>query len=250
MLSTKGGVEMTAPNAARPLLEARKLCSGYGAVPVLKEIDLTVGEGEVVALLGANGAGKTTTLLTLSGDHPVTSGEVLFDGEPVRSPLHQRARDGLAYVTEERSVFMGLTTRDNLRVGRCDVDRARELFPELDALMNRRAGLLSGGEQQILAVARALARRPKVLLADEISLGLAPKVVTRLLAAIRAAADEGLGVLLVEQHVRQALAHADRVYVLRRGEVILSGTAKEVAKDLNSLQASYLANDAPAAAAG
>jgi branched-chain amino acid transport system ATP-binding protein len=234
---------MTSGQQDRVVLEARGVSAGYGAVPVLKSLNLTVNAGEIVALLGANGAGKTTTLLTLSGDHPATSGEVLLNGAPSTSPLHERARNGLAYVTEERSVFMGLSTRDNLRVGRCDVAQALQMFPELDGLMPRRAGLLSGGEQQILAVARALARRPTLLLADEISLGLAPKVVTRLLDAIRVAADEGLGVLLVEQHVRQVLARADRVYVLQRGEVVLQGTAKEVAKDLSGLEATYLTSE-------
>jgi branched-chain amino acid transport system ATP-binding protein len=234
---------MTSAVQDRPVLEARDLSAGYGQVPVLKAVNLKVHAGEIVALLGANGAGKTTTLLTLSGDHPIAAGEVHFDGARATSPLHERARNGLAYVTEERSVFMGLSTRDNLRVGRCDMAEALRLFPELDGLMTRRAGLLSGGEQQILAVARALARRPKLLLADEISLGLAPKIVTRLLDAIRAAADEGLGVLLVEQHVRQVLARADRVYVMQRGEVVLHGTAKEVAKDLSGLEASYLTSE-------
>jgi branched-chain amino acid transport system ATP-binding protein len=141
-------------------------------------------------------------------------------------------------VPEERSIFGGLSTEENLRVGRGDRDSALELFPELRPLLKRPAGLLSGGEQQMLTLARALAREPTILLADELSLGLAPKVVQRLLIAVREAADEGIGVLLVEQHVKQALKVADRVYVMRRGRIVLKGTSNEVAPRLED---AYLA---------
>lgn len=226
------------------VLRAENVDAGYGKVPVLRDLNIEVRPGEIVGLLGPNGAGKTTTLLTLAGEKTPTKGKVYFDGKPTTAPLHRRARGGLAYVTEERSVFMGLSTRDNLRVGRCEAAEVFEMFPELEPLAHRRAGLLSGGEQQILTVARALARKPKAILADEMSLGLAPLIVTRLLGALRTAADRGVGVLLVEQHVRQVLKTADRVYVLRRGEVVLEGTAEEMRRNLGELEASYLSGPA------
>jgi branched-chain amino acid transport system ATP-binding protein len=146
---------------SRELLVAKGVSAGYHGHPIVHDLDLVVHEGEVVVLLGPNGAGKTTTLLTLSGDLPHLSGEVVFDGKPTSAPLHRRAHAGLSFVTEERSVFMRLSVAENLRVGRTDVGRALELFPELKPLMRRRAGLLSGGEQQMLSLARALAREPK-----------------------------------------------------------------------------------------
>ncbi|WP_419927795.1 ABC transporter ATP-binding protein [Candidatus Poriferisocius sp.] len=225
----------------RPLLTARGLCAGYGGTTVVRDVDIDVHEGEVVALLGANGAGKTTTLLTLSGDHPASEGEVLLFGQPTKAPLSVRASQGLAMVPEDRSVFSGLTVRENLRVSRSDQDQALELFPELVSLIDRKAGLLSGGEQQILSLARALSRSPRLLLADELSLGLAPKIVNRLIEAVSdAAVNRGVGVLLVEQHAQQALRVADRVLVLRRGRIVLNMTAEEVSKDLSLLEDSYL----------
>jgi branched-chain amino acid transport system ATP-binding protein len=195
----------------------------------------------VSALLGPNGAGKTTTLLTLAGELPVIAGEVFMDGRPARHPLHRRVREGLSLVTEERSVFMELSVDENLRVGRCAQDEVLRLFPELRPLLKRRAGLLSGGEQQMLTLGRALARKPRLLLIDELSLGLAPMVVSRLLQAVRAAADEGVGVLLVEQHVDQALKIADHIYVLERGLVVLQGGRSEVADRVHEIEASYMA---------
>jgi branched-chain amino acid transport system ATP-binding protein len=208
---------------------------------VLRNVEIRVHRGQVVALLGPNGAGKTTTVLTLAGEVKPQRGEVLRDGVRDRSPLFRRARRGLAYVGEDRTVFMTLTVSENLRVARADTDLAYSLFPELRGLSGRRAGLLSGGEQQMLALARVLGRRPSLLLADELSLGLAPLVVDRLLHAIRTAADEqGLGVLLVEQHVEKALNYADYVYVLRRGEVIMEGTGTDIRGRLSEVQDSYL----------
>jgi branched-chain amino acid transport system ATP-binding protein len=230
-----------AVRTATAVLEARALCAGYGPQPVIHDVDLEVRAGEVVALIGANGAGKTTTLLALSGELPALSGEVLMDGTPTKAPLHKRARAGLNLVTEERSVFKGLTARDNLVVGRVRSEDALELFPELRPRLDVRGGLLSGGEQQMLTLGRALARRPHLLLADELSMGLAPLVVKRLLEAVRAAADErGTAVLLVEQHVRKALLYADRVYVMRRGRIELSGSADEIRARIGEVEEHYL----------
>jgi ABC-type branched-subunit amino acid transport system ATPase component len=226
------------------LLEAEAISAGYGPADVLRELDLHVDAGEVVALLGPNGAGKSTTLKALSGALPLSGGTLRWDGQPTTAPLHRRARLGLAYVTEERAIFARLTTADNLRVGGADPAVIEELFPELGKRMGLRAGSLSGGEQQMLAVGRALARHPRMLFADELSLGLAPIVVERLLGVIRAQADRGLGVLLVEQHVRQVLDVADRVVILRGGTVQLSGTTAEVKQDLGRVEASYLGQDA------
>ncbi|MEU1167326.1 ABC transporter ATP-binding protein [Streptomyces sp. NPDC005921] len=222
-----------------PLIETRAVSAGYGTRPVLRDLDLEVRPGEVVALLGPNGAGKTTTLRVLAGELAPMSGELRWLGAPGRAPLHRRAREGLAYVGE-RAVFSGLDTTDNLRVGRVRTDQALSLFPELEKRLRIGAGMLSGGEQQMLALARALGRAPRLLLADELSLGLAPLVVDRLLRVVREAADQGLGALLVEQHVRKVLGIADRVYVLRRGRVEMAGTPAELRADLDALESSYL----------
>ena len=222
------------------LVEAEGLQAGYGSVVVVRDLDLQVRAGEVVALLGPNGAGKSTTLLTLSGALSPLGGVVRWNGAATKAALHARARQGLGLVTEERSVFMRLTVRENLRVGCRDLAPALELFPELESRLDVKAGLLSGGEQQMLTLARALARRPSLLLADELSLGLAPLVVNRLLSAVRRAADDGVGVLLVEQHVSKVLDIADRVYVLRRGRVELAGRADELRGRLADIESSYL----------
>ena len=228
-----------------PLLEVVGLHAGYGTIEVVHGLDLEVEAGEVVALLGPNGAGKTTTLSTVAGELAPLAGEVrLLDCEP-GDPLHVRARKGLAMVTQERAVLMELTTAENLRVSRCDADRAVELFPELEEHLDRRVGLLSGGQQQMLALARCLARESRLLLVDELSLGLAPLVVDRLLQAVRAAADSGIGVLLVEQHVHKALAVADRVVVLRHGVVELTGAADDLRGRVDEIQAAYLQPVAP-----
>jgi branched-chain amino acid transport system ATP-binding protein len=194
-----------------------------------------------VALIGPNGAGKTTTLLTLAGELPVISGEVVFRGATTKAPLFRRARRGMGFVTEERSVFMALTTADNLRIAGVSRAEAADLFPELRPLMGRTAGLLSGGEQQMLTLARAVARAPRLLLVDELSLGLAPVVVKRLLQTVRRVASErATGILLVEQHVRQALDIADRVYVMQRGRIVMSGTAEHVQGRIDEIESTYL----------
>jgi branched-chain amino acid transport system ATP-binding protein len=227
------------------VIEARKMCAGYAGQPVVHDLDLVVGEGEVVCLLGPNGAGKTTTMLTLSGELPVISGEVLIGDRPCKDPLYRRAQQGMSYVTEERSVFKAMSTRDNLRVAGLDATDACRLFPELEKRLSVRGGLLSGGEQQMLTLARALARRPKVLLADELSLGLAPLVVERLLQAVRSAAKEdGTGVLMVEQHAHKALRYADRAIVMRRGRVVLSLTGEEARERIAEVEQAYLTGGA------
>ena len=224
-----------------PLLECRGLAAGYGAVAVVRDVDLLVEPGEVVALIGPNGEGKTTTLLTLAGELPVIVGDVVFRGVATKAPLFRRARQGMGFVTEERSVFMSLSTEENLRIAGVTRADAVDLFPELDPLMGRTAGLLSGGEQQMLTLARAVARDPRLLLIDELSLGLAPVVVKRLLQTVRRVASErSTGILLVEQHVRLALHIADRVYVMQRGRIVMSGTADEVHGRIDEIEATYL----------
>ncbi len=219
-----------------PVLELRGLSAGYDDLAVVRDIDLKVMRGEIVALLGANGTGKSTTILTAAGELPPIGGEVRWRGTVTTAPLHVRARMGLAFVPEERSVLMGMSVRDNLLLGAGGVERAVELFPELDPLLATRAGLLSGGEQQMLSLARALAANPVALLLDELSLGLAPLVVDRLFAALRRAADQdGVAVLLVEQQARRAMAVADRWYLLRRGAVAASGNAADGIAAVESL---------------
>jgi sulfate-transporting ATPase len=225
---------------AAPLIEARGLSAGYGDLAAVRDLDLAVLPGEIVALLGPNGAGKTTTLLTLAGELRPLAGEVRFLGSQRTVAVHVRARRGLAFVPEERGVIAALSTNGNLRLGRGAVAGALELFPELAPLLRRRAGLLSGGEQQMLTLGRALAAEPQLLLVDELSLGLAPRVVERLLGAVRAAADRGVGVLLVEQHVADALSVADRAVVLAHGRVALTGTADEMREHMSALESTYL----------
>lgn len=234
-------VDTSETDSSAILLEATSLSAGFGGVAAVRQLDIQVRSGEVVALLGANGAGKTTTILTLAGELAPIEGQVAWLGKPVKSPLFKRAREGLALVTEEKSVFMGLTASENLSLGRGSVDRALELFPELEEHLDRRAGLLSGGQQQMLTLARALASDPKVLLADELSLGLAPLIVIRLLETVRESANSNsVGVLLVEQHVRQVLRYADRVYVLQRGRCVFEAEAEVAAENIESIEKMYL----------
>lgn len=224
-----------------PLLELAHVTTGYAGVPVVRDVSLQVGEGEVVTLLGANGAGKTTLLHTIAGLISPIEGAMSYAGAPLRGPLHQRARQGIALVTEERAVLRKLTVAENLRLGTPAPERALDLFPQLRKLANRKAGLLSGGEQQMLVLGRVLACNAKLLLVDELSFGLAPLVVRHLLATLRRAADDGAGVLLVEQHPPLALSIADRGLVLAQGRTVLSGSAAQLLGQLDDIEKAYLA---------
>jgi len=220
--------------------------AGYGQATVLRDLNLRVGEGEVVALLGPNGAGKTTTLLTISGLLSPRKGSVLVLGEPPprRSRSHRLVDRGVVHVPENRGLFSQLTVKQNLLLGpgagRAEVEQAVALMPELGPLLERRTGLLSGGEQQMLALTRALVARPRVLLIDEMSLGLAPVIVERLLPFARQAASEGAAVLMVEQHTDLALSVADRAYVLVHGEMALEGDADHLLRNRHLLDAAFL----------
>jgi branched-chain amino acid transport system ATP-binding protein len=224
------------------LLRVEGLVAGYDDdVAIVRDLDLEVGAGELVALLGPNGAGKTTTILTLAGELRPYAGTIDCLGLDAKAPLHQRARAGLALVTDERAVFTRMTVTDNIRAFRTTPEAVLEIFPELEVHLGRSVALLSGGQQQMLALGLALSRGPAVILVDELSMGLAPMVVDRLFAALRSAADRGAGVLLVEQHVHKAMSIADRVYIMDRGRIALSGTSTELRDRVDEIQSSYLA---------
>ncbi len=232
------------------LLELRHLEVAYGGIKAVKGIDLSVPKGELVCLIGTNGAGKTTTLKAIAGMLPVAADAVLYDGAPIGGlRAFQLVRRGLALVPEGRGVFGQLTVAENLAMGayvrsdaaavKLDMERVFNLFPRLAERRGQSAGTLSGGEQQMLAIGRALMSRPKLLLLDEPSMGLAPLMVQKIFETIRAVAKEGVTILLVEQNARLALEASSRGYVMETGLITLSGPARELLSD-SKVRAAYL----------
>jgi branched-chain amino acid transport system ATP-binding protein len=222
-----------------PLLTVEGLRVSYGAIQALRGISLEVREGEVVALIGANGAGKTTTLRAISGMLRPSAGAVRLGGADVTGhPSHRLVARGMAHAPEGRGIFLNLTTLENLELGawprsdragvRADLERAFSIFPVLGERRAQVAGTLSGGEQQMLAVARAMMSRPRLLLLDEPSLGLAPQVVERIFGVLRDVSESGVSLLLVEQNAHKALRLAHRAYVLEAGEIAMTGTGREL----------------------
>ena len=232
------------------MLEVSNLTHSYGAVRVLHGVDLSVGKGEVVALIGANGAGKTTTLRCISGLLQAIAGEVRLGDSIISSlPPHRIARSGVGHVLEGRHLFPHLTVRQNLDMGawrrsadgalEADLDRIFSLFPRLKERLDQKAGTLSGGEQQMVAMARSLVAKPDILLLDEPSMGLAPRVVDTIFEIIAEVARSGLSILLVEQNASRALALADRAYVMELGRIVMSGDGRELAAN-EDVRRSYL----------
>ena len=235
------------------MLVVKGLRSGYGKIEVLHEVDLAVERGQIVSLIGANGAGKTTLLKTISGLLRPSAGAIKFEGaDIVRHPAHKIVGLGISHVPEGRAILKRMTVIDNLRMGahvRSDPDVERDIssvlerFPLLAERRDQMAGTLSGGEQQMLAIGRALVAGPRLLLLDEPSLGLAPKFVTRILLTLRELRQEGKTILLVEQNARQALQVADRGYVIERGRILVSGSGKELL-NMPEIQRTYLGQSA------
>ena len=234
------------------LLEARDIVVHYGRIKALHGVSLVVRKGELVTLLGSNGAGKTTIMRAISGLRPLTSGSVWFEGNDIsRVKAHRRVTDGLIQAPEGRGVFPGMTVVENLEMGcygrkfaskaehKERLDWVLETFPRLAERKNQVGGTLSGGEQQMLAIGRALMARPKVLLLDEPSMGLAPMVISQIFKIIAEINSQGTTVLLVEQNAQQALSRSDRAYILETGEVTREGKARELLDD-DSIRAAYL----------
>ncbi len=240
--------------SAEELLRLDGVSAGHDGTAVVHEVDLVVRTGQIVALIGSNGAGKSTTLLTISGILPLMGGSITLFGTrsaPRRrssnAEVWRRARLGLAHVPEDRGLFNELTAMENLRLGQPrrgggrSLEQVLEWFPQLTGVLGRRAGLLSGGEQQMLAMARALLSDPPLLLVDELSLGLAPMVVEQLLEVLRTIASEtGTGILVVEQHVQLVLDIADRAALMRQGRILFDGTAAELKQRPELLESGYL----------
>ena len=234
---------------AEPLLSVRGLTAGFAAGPVLFGIDIEIANGELIALVGANGAGKSTTLGTLSGLVAATSGSVMFSGRDVTNARPEAiVKAGIAHVPQGRRLFGTVSVEKNLRLGAyvrrdreidADLTRVLDYFPALKDKLTREAGTLSGGEQQMVAIGRGMMARPKLLMVDELSLGLAPKVVDRLIDVMKEINTAGTALMLVEQDVLVALDVADRAYVLENGRIVLSGKSSEV-KDDPGVRKAYL----------
>jgi branched-chain amino acid transport system ATP-binding protein len=236
--------------AGAPLLELKRLQVAYGGIHAVKGIDLKVDHGELVCLIGANGAGKTTTLKGITGLQPVKAGTIHYDGENITGkPAFQIVRKGLSMVPEGRGVFGALSIDENLAMGaytrtdhatiREDVDRVFGLFPRLKERRKQTAGTLSGGEQQMLAMGRAMMSRPKLLLLDEPSMGLAPLMVQKVFETVLAIAREGVTILLIEQNAKLALEVSTRGYVMESGEITVSGDSRQLLSD-PKVRAAYL----------
>lgn len=232
------------------MLEVKDLQVYYGMIQAIKGISFEVNQGEVIALIGANGAGKTTTLHTVTGLISPKSGQVLFEGKDItKTPAHKIVSMGMAHVPEGRRVFAELSVYENLRMGaytrkdKAEIEEtlksAYKRFPRLQERKNQMAGTLSGGEQQMLAMGRALMSKPRIILMDEPSMGLSPIMVNEIFDIIRAVSESGTTVLLVEQNAKKALSIADRAYVLETGKIVLSGDAKELLED-DSIKKAYL----------
>jgi branched-chain amino acid transport system ATP-binding protein len=231
------------------MLAIRGLCSGYGRIEVLHGIDLAVEQGQIVTLIGANGVGKTTLMKTISGLVRPSAGEIELEGASIAGqPAHKIVAQGISHVAEGRAILKRMTVLDNLRMGGYvrsdselghDISAVLERFPALAERRSQMAGSLSGGEQQMLAIGRALISRPRLLLLDEPSLGLAPKFVTRVFLTLRELRQEGKTILLVEQNARLALQIADQGYVMARGRIVLSGSGRDLL-DMPEVQRTYL----------
>jgi branched-chain amino acid transport system ATP-binding protein len=236
------------------LLEVEGLCVNYGRIEAIRDVSFSVERGSVVTLIGANGAGKTTTLKTLSGLRKVRAGTVRFDGKDItHMPSHERVPLGISQAPEGRRIFPGMTVEENLDMGayaredraktrNADLERVFTLFPRLEERRHQAAGTMSGGEQQMLAIGRALMSRPTLMLLDEPSMGLAPKLIQQIFAIITDIREQGTTILLVEQNAAQALRIADRAYILETGEVVREGSGHELAAD-DSVKAAYLGGD-------
>ncbi|MEA5363466.1 ABC transporter ATP-binding protein [Amycolatopsis sp., V23-08] len=233
------------------LLEVEDINVHYGKIAALKGMSIQVDEGEIVSLIGANGAGKTTTLKTISGLRPLTSGRILFNGQDIsKTPGHKRVLLGIGQSPEGRGVFPGMTVQENLLMGaytrkddlQADLDEVYELFPRLNERKTQFGGTMSGGEQQMIAIGRALMTKPKVLLLDEPSMGLAPMLIAQIFDIIREINKRGTTVLLVEQNAQQALKLSDRAYVLETGRVVQSAPGAELLND-PKVRAAYLGGD-------
>ena len=237
------------------LLEVDGLCVNYGHIEAIRDISFTVEEGQVVTLIGANGAGKTTTLKTISGLRAVRAGRIVLDGQDItKLPAYERVALRVSQSPEGRGVFVGMTVRENLDMGAFvrkdrktpayteDLDRVFDLFPRLKEREKQVAGTMSGGEQQMLAIGRALMARPRLLLLDEPSMGLAPKLIQQIFSIIGEINKQGTTVLLVEQNAAQALKIADTAHILETGEIVRTGSGKELAGD-DSVKAAYLGGD-------